>query len=56
MFNSILEIEYEHFANYEPAENEKANFEKVFAVYNALVDAGLADTKEAQHLANILQI
>jgi len=56
MFMSIFEIEYEHFGNYEPAENQDVDFEKIFAVYNALHDAGLAQTKEAQHLAGILQI
>jgi len=56
MFNTIFEIDYDDFGNYEAAENEKVNFDKIFAVYNAFLDAGLADTKEAQHLANILQI
>jgi len=56
MFNSIFEIEYDDFANYEAAEKSNVDFDKMFAVYNALHDAGLADTKEAQHVANILQI
>lgn len=56
MYQSIFEIEYEDFGNYQEAEKQKVNFDAIFAVYNALHDAGLAQTKEAQHLANILQI
>lgn len=55
MFKTIFEIEYEDFGNYDDAA-KKVDFAEVFAIYNAFIDAGLADTKEAQHLANILQI
>jgi len=55
MFKTIFEIEYEDFGNYDESA-KKVDFAKVFAIYNAFMDAGLADTKEAHYLANILQI
>lgn len=55
-FKSIFEIQYEDFKNYEDDAKPDADFSKVFDVYFALEDAGLADTAEAKHLANILQI
>lgn len=55
-FKTILEIEYEDFDNYAEDAKPDADFEKVFAVFFALEEAGLADTAEAQHLMQILQI